>query len=483
MPTFSSDQFHKEWVYAIKQDFRSAEGTPAIYASGAPFYWDSERAKIQPGPVIECVSLNSDATLLAVTVAHDIHVYETEGWSLQQVLRGHTSVVSVVAFQPGDPNKLVSCAMKCRMSEEPTIMLWDLDNPQQRHPLETEAAVHALGGRAVASIVTGLEDSQSKWTLNDTEKATLLDDIQHSITKLNVKYPVRDVYHLSGRLLEHFQSQVFSRDGSSMIYLPGPSPKSNSVDDWDICVWDTAKREVRLRLKGHTDAIMWTGFSPQNTLLGTVSWDKTMRIWNAASGALIHMFTTKTQNWTGDFSPDSHYFAGTCGNGDVYIWDLETGAEVVLYHFSSRSGHWCRALDWSPNGTFLAIGGQPLGRIVVFDVQAKKVVQERLLSTEASPEEHRRLMRGFLEAHALKFLPGGRKIAYQTTADEGLEVYDFVDNRKWRFAPQKGQGEYGPGFIFLAKQGALVSVNWDALRVWDLPPSEGDEWSMPNSRD
>ena len=120
---------------------------------------------------------------------------------------------------------------------------------------------------------------------------------------------------------------------------------------------------------------------------------------------------------------------------------------------------------------------------MVFDVQAQEVLQERVLSTEACPEEHRRLIARFLEVGALRFLPGGRKIAHYTSGDCGLEVYDFVDNRKWRFAPQKGQATaFGWGFVFLPKQGALVSVNGDALRVWDLPPSEGDEWNAPAPR-
>ena len=481
MPSFSGDQMLKEWVYAIKQDFQSADGTPAIYAPGAPLYWDSERAKIAPkgGIQYEGMTVNSDATLIAIVAGKEIYVYRTDKLDSCQVLKGHTSPVSTVAFQPQSPHKLVSCSMdryKDSVLQEPTIICWDLDDPQNQDRFESDAAIRTLAGRAVSSISAGLEDSGSKWKLNNGEKATLLEGLQKTIKTLNVNYASADLPHISGRLTAHFQSEEFSHDGGSLIYLPGQRPRSNSDVPWDVCVWDTVKKELRLTLKGHTDGIMWTGFSPDDKLIATVSWDKTNRIWDAESGKLLHTFTTTGQNWTGAFSPDSHYFASTCGGGDVFAWDLTNGEEIASYKY----GNWCRTLDWSPDGKHLAMGGKGLGKIVIFDVQSQNVLQERILSAERCPEENRYFIPNFLEVTALKNLPGGRKIAYRTSGDDGVEVYDFVDNRKWRFAPPQGQMRaHGRGFLFLPRQGGIVSVAGDALRIWDLPPSEGDEWNAP----
>ena len=281
MPFLSSDQMWKEWVYAIKQDFQSADGTPATYAPGAPLHWDCESAKIQPkqGARYEHVSVNSDATLLAVAVENDIYIYNTEGLCLRQVLKGHTSPVDSIVFQPEHSHKLVSFGMNTgssRNPEEPCIIFWDLDDPSHQHPLETEGALRTLAGRAVSGIVAGLEDSGSKWQLNDEEKGTLIRNIQSCVTTLNVRYAARDLPRIHGRLIEHFQSETFSHDGRSMIYLPGQSPRSNSEVPWYICVLDTVKHELRLTLEGHTDAIMWTGFSHDNQLIASVCWDKTI---------------------------------------------------------------------------------------------------------------------------------------------------------------------------------------------------------------
>ena len=479
MSSFSSDQMLKEWVYAVKQDFQSADGTPAVYAPGAPMYWDSERAKIAPkgGIQFKAVALNSNATLLAVAVENEVYVYNTDKLNLQQVLKGHVSAVSAVTFHSQISHRLVSCSMdryKDSVPQEPDIIVWDLKDSHHQDRLESDAAIRTLAGRALSSISAGLEDSDSKWKLNADEKETLLQELQKTIGTLNVKYASQALLHLSGRLTTHLQSETFSHDGESLIYLPGQSPRSNSDVPWDICVWNTIKKELRLTLKGHTDSIMWTGFSPDDKLIATVSWDKTNRLWDAESGKLVHTFTTTGQNWTGAFSPDSKYFASTCGVGDVFIWDVASGEEIASYKF----GSWCRAIDWSPDGQHLAMSGKNLGKIVVFDVQSQTVVQERLLSTEKCPKEHRDFIPNFLEVQTLKYLPGGRKIAYHTTGDDGVEVYDFVDNRKWRFAPPQGKiRAHGWGFVFLPRQGAIVSGAEDALRVWDLPPSEGDDWN------
>ena len=127
------------------------------------------------------------------------------------------------------------------------------------------------------------------------------------------------------------------------------------MDKWDICIWDTAKEEVSLTLEGHTDAIMWIGFSPNTKFIASVAWDKTFRIWSHTSGSLLHTFESECQNWTGGFSADSRLFAGTSGEGRLWVWDVTIGSVVDTYAFISRQ--WCRTFDWSPDGKQLVLGG------------------------------------------------------------------------------------------------------------------------------
>ena len=100
------------------------------------------------------------------------------------------------------------------------------------------------------------------------------------------------------------------------------------------------------------------------------------------------------------------------------------------------------------------------------------MAQERLLSPMKSAEQARRTLEGMLEVSLAKYLPGGSKIAFQVKLDHGVEIYDLVENRKWRFAPGHGQlqGEgWGAGFVVVAKECLIASIDPDAVRFWKVP--------------
>lgn len=114
MPSYSTPQFRKDWVYAIDQDFHSS-GTPATWAAAdQPTVWGHEHGKIPLSSDPATVSLNADESPLAVALDHDIHIYHTSELTLYQVLRGHVSRVDTLQFHPVDTKTIVSCAMNDR---------------------------------------------------------------------------------------------------------------------------------------------------------------------------------------------------------------------------------------------------------------------------------------------------------------------------------------------------------------------------------
>lgn len=488
MTWYTPAQFHKDWVYAIDKDFHSADGdTPATWAPGQPTEWGKEHAKIPLPTKPATTSLNADESLLAVALDHDIHVYGISDLSLCHVLRGHISRVDALRFHPVHARMLVSCAMNNRggsVQAEPQIVFWDLDE-QRKQTLLSEATIHALGKRAVDGVVEGLRQGKDKeatsspppppsppsWEMDEEDKAVIANEVEKTITTLNVKSQVRGNRRITGRLAVSFDSQVFNSSGTSMAFLPGSRPRSNGDDQWDICIYDTRTHSVRLTLSAHRDAITWVGFSPDDNFFASVSWDRTFRIWDHGSGKLLHTFRSEAQNWTGAFSPDSRFFAATDGRGHFWVWDVVHGLEIVSQQVPSSSRRWCRALAWSPDGKRLVIGGQGLGRVFVFDLKGQAVVQERVLSTKESPELLQRMAGSFLEVHKVRYLDGGRMVAFKVRTDDGLEVYDFEGNRKWRFAPKQGMERSGDGggFVVLEEKGMIASVDADAVRFWKVP--------------
>ena len=80
-------------------------------------------------------------------------------------------------------------------------------------------------------------------------------------------------------------------------------------------------------------------------------------------------------------------------------------------------------------------------------------------------------MESFVEVSA-QYLPGsnGTKIVYTTTADNGLEVYDAAENRKWRFAPARGKNNgWISDIMILEWKGLIASPYEEAIRFWKVP--------------
>ena len=117
----------------------------------------------------------------------------------------------------------------------------------------------------------------------------------------------------------------------------------------------------------------------------------------------------------------------------------------VTTHDLQSLGRWLRHLHLSPDGKQLVIGSQKLGAGVIFDVKSQSVVQERVLCTRKSPEALQRVASSFLEVQEMRYVDGGRKIAFKCACDGALGLYEFLENRKWRFAP--AQGSIGAGRV------------------------------------
>ncbi|EXJ85481.1 hypothetical protein A1O1_05845 [Capronia coronata CBS 617.96] len=513
---YSSKDFHQDYRYSLEKEFLTSSGERYPYAQDGGYRrWGDEEHKLtfddqQPNVAV----VSDDGKYLAIGVQNEIHVVETETFSVQQVLRGPDSRVDALAFQPGDSNTLVSAAMNMYAGStptDPTIIIWNLKDQASKVDLaeddaDSVAALSVAAAQAVGSKLTAI-------SLDETEVTALSNVFIPLIRQALAKHSIIDCPQLHGRLVTSFQAKPFSPSGKCMLYLPGDRPRSNDKDDrWTVKIHAMADHKDVATLAGHTDSIVWTGFNADETLIGSVSWDKTVRIWtwqwspeggrdstnpSTASEPLLKLkytFETSGQNWTGGFSPDSRFFAATCGDGTIHVYNLSHGT-TLFTHDSGRQ--WYRALDWHLDNDgshgLLCVGGRQGGKVLLFDIETQTVIQERQLGVDRirnMTEQHLRFMSRMLETSLVRFVDRGRKVVIFTSGDGSAEVYDLVEERKWRFAregvdqdsttekptdEEDGNSVSGiAGFRMvvwedLRHQIMLAAVDGDAVRIWDVP--------------
>ena len=151
---------------------------------------------------------------------------------------------------------------------------------------------------------------------------------------------VRTLTGHKGWFLPGVRAVAFSSDGRLL---------ATGGDDKTVRLWDPATGEHLRALTGHTGMLWGVAFSPDGRLLASGDNDKTVRLWDPATGEHLRTLTGHTGTVYGvAFSPDGRLLA-TSG-GDARLWDPATG--LHLRTLTDHTGH--TGVAFSPDGRLLA---------------------------------------------------------------------------------------------------------------------------------
>ncbi|KAJ5165959.1 hypothetical protein N7492_006255 [Penicillium capsulatum] len=475
--TMNPRKFLERYSYALESDFVSPSGEPATWAPGHPRRWGQERAKFQVDGQASTPDLSPDGKFLAVGMDRDIHIFDVATQELIDVLKGHLGDVERVVFAAagaGEMQKGITYKLASQGSEEQgdsegqMIILWDLDErgklvcPEQRKPVDLDA----LATKTLQPLVSTLVDDHG-WDASERAIGSVEEALRDALCNAVVTHEREGKICFDGEFAS-FESPVFSPDHTTLVYISQNNNTPSEPCEAELlpCVnlWDMETKSLRHRLSGHTDAIMRIAFNADGTLVASIAWDGTARVWDVGSGVCLHVLgPLDGQLWCGVFSPDSRYLAISQGSPDTIVHVYEIDSEKPVSRFDAFRA-WSRSLAWSPDGGMLAGGGDD-GMLCLWDPYTGEECQRWRLAF-ADP-----IMRSMASLRGVQFVDGARKLLFQI-ADGTVEVYDFERNLKQQFTrgPEDRIGGFPLAEMVCSVDSRLMVVP-DAdgsLRVWDL---------------
>jgi WD40 repeat protein len=151
---------------------------------------------------------------------------------------------------------------------------------------------------------------------------------------------------------------AWSPDGTRIASAEGGPGEERQ---YGVHVWEAATGAHLLTYQGHDAAIYSLAWSPDSTWVASGSYDSTVQVWEAGSGALLASHPHPGWVHAVAWSPDGSRVAAALDDYMVQVWDAETGEPRLTYqaHDDQQSFYpfaYTASLAWSPDGRCLLTG-------------------------------------------------------------------------------------------------------------------------------
>ena len=119
---------------------------------------------------------------------------------------------------------------------------------------------------------------------------------------------------------------AFSVDGTKLAAAGGASGRTGEVRIWDV---QRTPAKPLATIQGHKDAILSVAFSPDGSTIATGSYDKLVKLWDAATGKELRTLKEHSDAvYSVAFLPGGTQLVSGAGDRTLKIWDVQNGKRL-----------------------------------------------------------------------------------------------------------------------------------------------------------
>jgi uncharacterized protein YjiK len=268
----------------------------------------------------------------------------------------------------------------------------------------------AIAGAALVSILIVVTLSISFHRIRQTGPARSNPDgaqpsIQPASTPVNNPGTSTTQVTLLHTLQSHtdeVQSVSFSPDGRTL---------ASGSNDRTLKLWDVASGQLLRTLQSHGNWVFVVAFSPDGRTLASAGLDKTIKLWDVASGQFLHTLQGHAGYVTSlAFSPDGRTLASGSADKTIKLWEVASG-QLLRTLQSHTDAVW--SVAFSPDGRTMAWGGKD-GTIRLWEVASRQLLR--------TLQGHTNLV------SYLAFSPDGRTLA-SGSADKTIKLWEVASGQ------------------------------------------------------
>lgn len=233
-------------------------------------------------------------------------------------------------------------------------------------------------------------------------------------------------------------------------------------DNSTIYLVQNATQNRPQRFFGHTDRVNSINFSPDGKILVSGSSDKTIRLWDTATGETIRTLPVNAVVYSVQFSPDGKSLTSLSQDG-IKIWNMKTMMLISEYELPL-------SLSLSPNGKIQASKSDTYGSNNI------------ILSDTAFGRKLRELVGHTKEVNSICFSPDGKTLA-SGSADGTIKTWNSLNGELLATLVGFNDGEwvvYTPDNFFICSDGGDKYITFKKGKSLYLVDEYGAQFKKQN---